>query len=295
MISSINPSFSGRRDNIDAAIAVDDDTIRQIAYLQTAAKVDHKKNRRITNTLFYSAPLAAGLATAVLTKSGNTKIFSKEVSGLAARAAKGLKVGALWTAALASIDLLGYGKRKLAENSSDVRKFDREHPFLSVAALIAAGFGALCLLDKGAAKLAAKKAPEFLQKGTERVAKFINNNSVIQSAKKNAQKLAEKSPSALKEIGATVLDWSPSLLLLGGLFHSISSVGRENREFTNNYMKLKDRQTRLSQARVRELSMENDFLMQDAKNREDVALVKDPVKDLPDEVIDRIESLHEEI
>ena len=280
MISSINPSFQGRRDNIDALIAADDNSIRQIAYLQTAAKIDHKKDRRITNALFYSAPIAAGLATAVLSKPSNIKIFSKEVTGLAARAAKGLKAGALWTAALATIDLLGYGKHKLAENSSDVRKFDREHPFLSVVALIAAGFGALCLLEKGASKLAQKKAPEFLQKGTESVAKFINSNRYIQKTKLNALKLAEKTPSALKEIGATLLDWSPSLLLLGGLFHSIGSAGRENREFTNNYMNLKDKQTRLSQARVRELAMQNDFLMQDARNREEIELLKNPMKDI---------------
>ena len=50
----------------------------------------------------------------------------------------------------------------------------------------------------------------------------------------------------------------------------------------------------LSKARQRELAMENDFLKTDAKNREDLALLKDPVKDLPEEVVEKMEDLHSE-
>ena len=42
----------------------------------------------------------------------------------------------------------------------------------------------------------------------------------------------------------------------------------------------------------RELAMENDFLKTDAQNREDLALVKAPLADLPDEVIDKVDALH---
>ena len=38
--------------------------------------------------------------------------------------------------------------------------------------------------------------------------------------------------------------------------------------------------------------MENDFLKTDAQNREDLALVKAPLADLPDEVIDKVDALH---
>ena len=77
-VSSIGPNFQGRRDNVDALIGMDDNTVRQLAYMKTSAKIDHDRNRKVTNALFYNAPLAAGLATALLTKSGNTKLFSKE-------------------------------------------------------------------------------------------------------------------------------------------------------------------------------------------------------------------------
>lgn len=275
-ISSINQSFQGRRNNLDAFIAADDDTIRQIAYIKTAAKIDPEKDRKITNALFYSAPLAAGLGVALLSEGKNTKIFSKEVSGLAARAARGLKVTALWTAALGALDLLGYGKKKLAQNSPEVRSFDNNHPILSMGAMLAAGIGVISLVNKGAFKLAEKEAPKFLQNGTARVARFINKNAFIQNMKTGALKLADKTPSALKDIGATVLGWAPTMLLFGGLFHSIASSSRENREFNQNYSDLKEKQYRLSQARVRELSMENDFLKTNPVNKEDFELLKNP-------------------
>ena len=59
-----------------------------------------------------------------------------------------------------------------------------------------------------------------------------------------------------------------------------------------NYNELKEKQLDLAKARQRELAMENDFLKTDAQNREDLALVKAPLADLPDEVIDKVDALH---
>ena len=50
----------------------------------------------------------------------------------------------------------------------------------------------------------------------------------------------------------------------------------------------------LSRARQRELQLENDFLKTDVKNREDLALVNDPLKDMPDEVIEKVEELNDD-
>ena len=96
------------------------------------------------------------------------------------------------------------------------------------------------------------------------------------------------------EVGATLLDWSPQILLLGGLFHSLGHSSAVNRDFNNNYLGLKEKQLNLSKARQRELQLENDFFKQDVQNREDLALLKDPVKDLPEEVVEKMEDLHSE-
>jgi len=293
-VSSIGPNFQGRRDNVDALIGMDDNTIRQMAYVKTSAKIDHDRNRKITNALFYSAPLAAGLGTALLTKSGNTKIFSTSLTGVAGRMAKGLKVAGYWTAGLLAIDLLGSLKNKLSQKSPEVRKFDREHPLLSMGTMLAAGIGAIALVGKGAGMLSKVKAPKFMQKATERIAGFFNESKLMVGAKNQLLKLADKTPSALREIGATALDWAPTALLFGGLFHSISSANAESREFAKNYTELKEKQMNVSRARVRELAMENDFLMQDAKNQEDAKIMNDNLAELPQEVIEKVEALQAE-
>lgn len=293
-VSSITPNFQGRRDNIDALIGMDDNTIRQLAYMKTSAKIDHDRNRKVTNALFYSAPLAAGLGTALLAKDGATKMFSTQLTGTAGRMAKGLKVAAGWTAGLMAIDLLGALKNKLAQQSPEVRKFDREHPLLSLGTMIAAGIGTILLLSKGAGALSKLKTPEFLRKGTAKVAKFLNESKIMVKAKDGYKNLLAKTPSALKEIGATTLDWAPTALLFGGLFHSVASANAESREFAKNYTQLRDMQAKVSQARVRELSMENDFLMQDARNREDMKIMNDNFVDLPTEIAEKVQELHEE-
>ncbi len=289
-ISSVGPNFQGRRDRVDELINLDDASIQRAAYLKTMSRANEKKHNNITNGLIAAAPVAAGLTAAVFTK-GKTKIFSKEVSGLAARMANGLKIGGLWAASLAAVGLVGMAKNELSKASPEVRKFDREHPFLSLGTMLAAGLGAIALVNKGAVKLASVTAPKFMQKATDKTAKFLNHNKLLGVVKKGAKNLSAKTPDALKNIGATALSWTPQALLLGGLFHSISHGSAVNREFNKNYSELKEKQLNLAKARQRELAMENDFLKTDARNREDLALVKNPLKDLPGEVIQKVNDI----
>ncbi len=291
-VSSINPSFKGYQDSVDAIISLDDNSIKKMAYMEASMNGKHERNRKITNALFYSAPIAAGLGSAILKDEFTSpKIFSKEMTGLGARAAKGLKVGAAWTAGLAALDLMRVGLNKLEDKSYSIRKFNDEHPILEMFGKLAAGFGVLMLAGKGFNKLGQIKAPEFMQRFAGRADKFLNNNKYIQSAKNGLLKLGEKTPPALKEIGAVSLDWSPAILLAGGLLHSISSRADENREVSKIYNNLKQEQADLTKRRLMQLSVENDLLMQDAQNRETVELLNNPTAGLPEEVTDKIAEL----
>lgn len=281
-VSSINQGVPTKQDFRNALIGMDDDSIRQIAYLKTTQRVNQRKNNRVTNALFYSAPIATGLGIALLSKNGATKLFGNELSGVAGRMAKGLKAAAYWTAGLVAINLLGKARNKVAEKSPELKKFDQQHPLLSIGTMLAIGFGVLTLVSKGAGKLTTLKAPEFLKKGTEKLAKNINNSKFIISAKDKLIKLAGKTPSALKEIGETALNWAPTALLFGGLFHSISSANAVGREFNKNYTNLKDAQLELAKSEVAKLSVENDFLKQDPQNAEDIALLNNPTEGLED-------------
>lgn len=281
-VSSINQMVPSRQDFRNALIGMDDDSIRQIAYLRTTQRINQRKNNKVNNALFYSAPLAAGLGMALLSKNGATKLFGNELSGIAGRMAKGIKTAAYWTAGLAAIDLFGKARNKVAEKSPELKKFDQQHPLLSIGTMLAIGFGILTLVNKGAGKLTTLKTPEFLKKGTEKLAKNINNSKFVISAKDKLIKLAGKTPSALKEIGETALNWAPTALLFGGLFHSISSANAVSKEFNENYTNLKEAQLELAKSEVAKLSVENDFLKQDPQNAEDIALLNNPTEGLED-------------
>ena len=183
------------------------------------------------------------------------------------------------------------GLNKLEDKSYSIRKFNDEHPILEMFGKLAAGFGVLMLAGKGFNKLGQIKAPEFMQRFAGRADKFLNNNKYIQSAKNGMLKLGEKTPPALKEIGAVTLDWSPAILLAGGLLHSISSRADENREFSKIYNNLKQEQADLTKRRLMQLSVENDLLMQEAQNRETIELLNNPTTDLPEEVTEKIAEL----
>lgn len=281
-VSSINQMVPSRQDFRNALIGMDDDSIRQIAYLRTTQRINQRKNNKVNNALFYSAPLAAGLGMALLSKNGATKLFGNELSGIAGRMAKGIKTAAYWTAGLAAIDLFGKARNKVAEKSPELKKFDQQHPLLSIGTMLAIGFGILTLVNRGAGKLTTLKTPEFLKKGTEKLAKNINNSKFVISAKDKLIKLAGKTPSALKEIGETALNWAPTALLFGGLFHSISSANAVGKEFNKNYTNLKEAQLELAKSEVAKLSVENDFLKQDPQNAEDIALLNNPTEGLED-------------
>ena len=261
-IQAIRPSFSGSNFNVDNIIYADDEQLRKIAYYQTQENFNEKKSRRVTNGLFYAAPLAAGLAQAVL-GDGKTKLFSKELTGIAGRLGSGLKTAAGFTAVLGAIDLLSLGFNKLVNKSDKAKEFVKEHPFVTLGGLIATGLGVVFGMNKGISKLAKFNAPKLLQNATEKVAGFLNTNKFIGSVKNALVGLAAKTPVVLKDIGKGALDYAPTALLFGGLFHSIASSGAKNREFAKNYNELRNLQSDITKQKLTELSSDNEQLYND--------------------------------
>jgi hypothetical protein len=143
--------------------------------------------------------------------------------------------------------------------------------------MLAAGIGAIAIVGKGAGALSKLDAPKFLQKATSSAETFLNESKIMVGARKAYFNLLDRTPSALKEIGATALEWAPTALLFGGLFHSVSSTSAENREFAKNYAKLREQQDVITQEKIAELSLENDLMKQDAENDEEMDLLNDSI------------------
>ena len=275
-------NFTGKRDNIDAFINLDDGAIQQLAYLKTIQKVDDKKHRKIDRTLMNLVPVAAGVAAAVLTKGKN---FTKKgrLENLMTFGATTAK----WFAAFGIIDLVFAGKNKLDQKSENSREFTRRNPFISFLATAGLSFAAIAGAKKGAVKLLDKYGARFTEKYDAKINKKLlaageklDNSKILNWVSDKLGFVSKKTPSALKEFGKSVLSWSPAILGLGAVVHSADHAGAKARELNRNYNDLKDKQFELSKRRMTELAVQNDYMLTDPKNREDLALLKAPKKDL---------------
>ena len=291
-ISSYDKGFTGSRERIDEAIVQDDKLVREYAYLKAMDKVKDKKHKKITNALWYSIPIAAGLSTAVLTK-GKVSLFGKEIGGFASKLATSIAGALPWAVTLGVADAVVGGNNLALKKSENVREAERKHPILTVLGILAAGTAALFLVPKAASKLLNKIGPktyEKLGKLTEKAAEKLNVIKTPKFIQKPLSKLSEKMPSVIKNgtlFGISIL---PETLLLTTFFHTINHNIDRKREFNKNYTAMKETQLNLAKARVNELKLENDFLKQTPENEEDIAIINDNLKDMPEEVIEKIDA-----
>lgn len=291
-ISSYNKGFTGVNDKIDEAIVQDDNVIRKYAYYQTLHNVKDKKHKKIANALWYSIPIAAGLSTAALTK-GKVILFGKDIGGRAAKLAAGLFAGALpWALTLGTADAVVGANNLALKKSEKVRELESKHSILTFMGVIAAGTAALIGVPKLANKLLNKIGPKTFARfgnGAEKFAKLINKPKTPKFIQKPIQSISKNAPSLIKDGAELLLSAAPTALLFTAFFHSLNHNIDKNREFNKNYSMLKETQLNLAKARMNELKMENDFLKQSPENKENIEILNDNLKDMPEEVIEKIE------
>lgn len=296
-VSSYSKGFTGKsRENIDGAIAEDDRNLREFAYKKAMHDVKDDKHKKISRALWASIPVAAGIATAALTK-GKVSVFGKEFGGRASKLVLGIAGALPWAFAFGTIDAVVAAKNLAVKKSETVRNADNKHPILSFAALIATGAAALTYLPKAGAKLLNKMGSKTfakLGKYTENIANVINKPKTPKFITNTFDKLAVKTPSAIKEGAKFALSVSPWALLATSFLHNLNHNIDARNEYNKNYVKLKDTQFNLAKARLNELKLENDFLKQTPENKEDLEVLENPLKDMPEEVVEKIQALKAE-
>ncbi len=275
-------NFTGKRDNIDAFINLDDRDIQKLAYLKTVQKVDDKKHLKLDRTLMNLVPVAAGVAAAALTKG---KLFTQK-----GRLEKLMVLGettAKWFAAFGIIDLVFAGKNKLDQKSEKSREFTRRNPFISFLATAGLSFAAIAGAKKGFGKLLDKYGTRFVKKHDAFISKKLlaagsklDNSKILNWMSDKLGRVSKNTPSAIKEFGKSLLSWSPAIIGLGAVLHSADHANAKARELNKNYNELKDKQFELSKRRMTELAVQNDFMLTNPDNREDLELLNDPKKGL---------------
>ena len=230
------------RDELEQLAAADDMTLKKIAVQAASDSVNDKKHKLVSNALWYSLPVAGGLAAivrnpGVIGRIPKLKLFAESA--------------ALWAGSLAVIDATYGAKRVIDNHSPSAREFSQNHPVLSTVGTVAASIGALILAGKGASKLVDKYGADvtkFLK--NHKVDKYIEENKLIS----NTMKLVRKLPSAIKSFAKGVIDWSPMILVFTSIAHTFRKKKKKTAEAVKNYTELKG-----EQAQVREMLSAADY------------------------------------
>lgn len=292
-----NFGFRGKRDNIDAVIQQDNTRLRMAAVEAAKRTANPERHKKINNTIWYSIPVVAGIAAGILHK-GPTALFTKNITGTAAKLAKGAAATASWGLALGAADAIVGSKNLINKNCESAQNFEKKHPFLAFAGLLGAGLLVLSYLPKGLAKIYSKINPKIIGKLAEKTGKLadkINGSKIVKSMNKMFNKAGKNVPSVAKEAGKTVLNYAPEALLVGTVLNSLNYVLKVGNQTNTNYNYLKDAQLNLAKARMREMQIENEFLKNFPENEENLKLLKKPFSELPEEIQEKLQQKIKEI
>lgn len=245
-VVNANQSFGRRnldREYLEQFAELDDKSLKQLAYQNAAYKVNDKKHKRISNALYYSIPIAAGLAAIVRTPAKIVAEIAKKAK-ISPRTVKFNNFAGTalnWAGTFLAIDLVFGAKRKLDKSSKTVNEFSNNHPILSTLATIGVTIGAMFAAGKGISKLAAKAPKARVDKMMNALDKKLVNNKVLN---KMSEKLS-KVPSAIKNITKGVIDFGPLLLICSSIAHSFNHQNVKASETVKVYDELKTAQSQI--------------------------------------------------
>lgn len=281
-INSISPNFTGKRENIQTFINLDDKTLKQAATLKTLQSIDTKKHKKLDKALVYGLPAAIGLKAAANVARGNRlKAFGFSTAGFGLILA-GISAG--WAA-----------EKFITRKSETLSNFAEKHPILSFIGgslgALAVGGAALRAGDKLFDKVVSSKVYGKTASKLKQTKLFANASKYASKATKFAGDNIAKLPSALKGVAKVAANWAPTAVIIGSILHIVNHAGTVNRTFAQNYGELKEKQLNLARKMNTELQVQNDFLLTKPENKEELSLVKNPTKDLPQEVLDKIVGL----
>lgn len=252
-------SFGQARNGISSE-RISDDEIKELALQATIKQANQRAQR--TKKMFLSIPLIAGVAAAVL-HTGNSKVLTKEISGVAGKIAEGFKSGGKWTAWLGTGAALGLANAAIAKKSEAYSEFRRNHQILSFLGDAAVFLGVLTAASLGLSKLASKMPGqvEKLAAGVENLAGHVNNIKNIGFIKTIGQKISDFTPAALKnmktnladklpenvknagvlatEFGKGLLVLAPHITFLTAMFTGLTNGSRVMGDYASNYEKIK--------------------------------------------------------
>ena len=235
-ISASNTSFRAT-DQERIFAALDDNTLRQIAWNKASVDVNDKRHNKLDRAMFLSLPVVGGLSS--LAFATNPDIPVQKLR--AAKFGRAAKIAGSWTLALGAISALSGIKNVVENNVKSIRKFDNDHPVLTTLASLTVAFLAIGATNKLthriADKLIMKDGINILESAAKmtRLDNVLNTNKYINKAAEYIQKV----PPALKDIGRVALGYLPWIAIGTQIAHMWGHNSAKLNQVEKNYAELK--------------------------------------------------------
>ena len=247
-INSINPSFTGRGDNISAFVNLDDDSIRQLAYAKASKNIDYKRYKRQNAVLDFALPIAGGLSAAAFAQKGSRLAHF------------GAGFGS-WTLFLAGMGAIFGLENAVMRKSEKANDFRERHPFMffvgSAIAAFVAGDAAMKYGIKGVEKIVGTKGYASFAKGAKGFMDSVMAKSFVSTPVNFVKDKISKTPSAIKEAMKFAAQWSPVAVIFGSLAHDVKVNNKINSEYYNSYADLKEKQLLFAQYKLNEMDKQS--------------------------------------
>lgn len=235
-ISASNPSFRAtEHERVFAAL--DDSTIRQIAWKKASVEVNDKRHNKLDKAMFMSLPVIGGLSSLAFA----TKPDIPEQKLRAYKFGRAAKIAGSWTLALGAVSVLGGVKNIIENNIKPIKKFDNDHPVLATIGYLTAAFFAIGATNRLTHRIADKIIMKDGINILENAAKMTKLDNVLNTNKyiNKAAEYIKKVPPALKDIGRIALGYLPWIAIGTQIAHMWGHQNAKLNQVEKNYTELK--------------------------------------------------------
>lgn len=253
-ISASNPGFRATdKEHIFAAL--DDSTLKQIAWNKASVDVNDKRHNKLDRAMFMSLPIIGGLSSLAFA----TKPDIAEQKLRAVKFGRAAKIAGSWALALGAVSALSGLKNVVENNVKSIRKFDNEHPVLTTLASLAVAFVAIGATNKLTHRIADKLIMKDGINILENAAKMTKLDNVLNTNKyiNKAAEYIQKVPPALKDIGRIALGYLPWIAIGTQIAHMWGHQNAKLNQVEKNYSELKAAQEMIRENIIDEKINEN--------------------------------------
>lgn len=248
-ISTINfTSRDKKMKKYSEFVRMNDSQLRYLSYVAAHGPEKQEKTKKSFSAMIYSLPLVAALSSGVLEKTPSVeKGASNLVNRVVAMKQSALSLGMV----LLGVGLYYKVKDAISSDGHGLKKFQENHPLISISTDLAIFFGTMFAINKNKDKISkqinkafpqvVKKVNEYENAAKAWLEKTKFNNETLPKITKTVEEFAAKYPK-LSSVGKFGVANAVILTVGYGIYRVIHKTNKTNKEIDHKFYELKAKQ-----------------------------------------------------